>query len=164
MRDVEEFAEEYGLQDITPLLKKGALVAQNPGEFENVEGLVDDERDCLRNEVVHKWRQPRALYMTVILCSVGAAVQGWDQTGSNGANLSFPEAFGINDNTPTDANYNRDLWLVGMINAAPYIASAFCGCWLSDPLNNYFGRRGTIFFAAIFCLLSVIGSACTQTW
>jgi len=35
---------------------------------------------------------------------------------------------------------------------------------LSDPLNNYFGRRGTIFFAAVFCLLSVIGSGCTQTW
>ena len=41
---------------------------------------------------------------------------------------------------------------------------AYRGCWLSDPLNNYFGRRGTIFFAAIFCLLSVIGSGVTQTW
>jgi len=38
------------------------------------------------------------------------------------------------------------------------------GCWLSDPLNYYFGRRGTIFFAAIFCFVSVIGSAFTQTW
>ena len=38
------------------------------------------------------------------------------------------------------------------------------GCWASDPLNNYFGRRGTIFVSAVFCLLSVIGSACTQTW
>ena len=38
------------------------------------------------------------------------------------------------------------------------------GCWCSDPLNNFFGRRGTIFFAAIFCFLSVIGSAVTQTW
>lgn len=38
------------------------------------------------------------------------------------------------------------------------------GCWLSDPLNNYFGRRGTIFFAAIFCLFSVIGSGFSQNW
>ena len=38
------------------------------------------------------------------------------------------------------------------------------GCWLSDPLNNYFGRRGTIFFSAAFCCLSVIGSAVTQNW
>ncbi|KAK5118188.1 hypothetical protein LTR85_008168 [Meristemomyces frigidus] len=164
MRDVEEFGDEYNLQEIVPLLKKGALVAQNPGEFENVEGLDESEKNALRDEVVHKWRQPRAMYFTVILCSVGAAVQGWDQTGSNGANLSFPTEFGIPTSDTTDPNYERNLWLVGLINAAPYIASAFCGCWLSDPLNNYFGRRGTIFFSAVFCLLSVIGSGCTQNW
>lgn len=164
LRDVEEFAQEYSLTEIVPLLKKGALVAQNPGEFENVEGIEESEKEALRNEVVHKWRQPRALYFTVILCSVGAAVQGWDQTGSNGANLSFPDQFGIPDSNPSDPHYQRNLWLVGLVNAAPYIASAFIGCWLSDPLNNYFGRRGTIFFSAIFCLFSVIGSACTQTW
>jgi hypothetical protein len=33
---------------------------------------------------------------------------------SNGANLSFPEAFGIADNK----------WLIGLINGAPYLASA----------------------------------------
>lgn len=43
--------------------------------------------------------------------------------------------------------------------------SMFCsGCWCSDPLNNYIGRRGTIFFSAVFCFLSVIGSAVTQNW
>ena len=35
---------------------------------------------------------------------------------------------------------------------------------MSDPLNNYFGRRGTIFISAIFCLFSVIGSAFSQSW
>lgn len=35
---------------------------------------------------------------------------------------------------------------------------------MSDPLNNYLGRRGTIFIAAIFCILPVIGSGFTQTW
>ena len=29
-------------------------------------------------------RQPKTMYFTVILCSIGAAVKGWDQTGSNG--------------------------------------------------------------------------------
>lgn len=76
MRDVENFANDHQLHEITPLLKKGALVAQNPAEFETVEGLDDSEKEALRNEVVHKWRQPRAMYLTVILCSVGAAVQG----------------------------------------------------------------------------------------
>ncbi len=36
--------------------------------------------------------------------------------------------------------------------------------WLSDPLNNWLGRRGTIFAAAIFSLLAPIGSAVTQHW
>jgi len=31
-------------------------------------------------------------------------------------------------------------------------------------LNYFFGRRGTIFFCAIFCTLSVIGSGFAQTW
>lgn len=37
-------------------------------------------------------------------------------------------------------------------------------CWWSDPLNNYFGRRGTIFIGAIFSLLAPIGSGLTQNW
>ena len=44
------------------------------------------------------------------------------------------------------------------------MSSAVIGCWLSDPLNKYMGRRGAIFMSAIFCLLSPIGSAVSQTW
>jgi len=53
---------------------------------------------------------------------------------------------------------------VGFINAVPYISIAFFAGWLSDPLNHWLGRRGVIFLAAIFSLLSPIGSACTQHW
>jgi len=72
---VDEFAEEQGLTDIVPLLRKGALVAQDPTIFESIEDLELTELEALRNETLHKWRQPKALYMTVILCSVGACVQ-----------------------------------------------------------------------------------------
>jgi hypothetical protein len=75
MHNVNSFATEYGMQDIAPLLQKGALVAQAPHKFEEIHELDVSEREALHNEIVHKWRQPRALYMTVILCSVGAAVQ-----------------------------------------------------------------------------------------
>ncbi|MCJ1428761.1 hypothetical protein MMC29_006672 [Sticta canariensis] len=167
--NVEEFARNAGMTDLLPLFQKGALVAQDPPAFEQVSTLDESEKEALRNEVLHKWRQPRSLYFTVILCSIGAAVQGWDQTGSNGANLSWPTAFGVPDAPPPEGavpgvDYDYGSWIVGLVNAGPYIASAFIGCWLSDPLNNYFGRRGTIFFSAIFCLLSVIGSAVTQNW
>ncbi|KAL8818247.1 MAG: hypothetical protein Q9191_007983 [Dirinaria sp. TL-2023a] len=169
LRNVEDFAREANMTDKIPLLQKGAMVAQDPPAFEQIPELDEYERDALRNEVLHKWRQPRALYFTVILCSIGAAVQGWDQTGSNGANLSWPQAFGVPDTAPDSGplpgvNYDYNSWIVGVVNAGPYIASAGLGCWLSDPLNNFFGRRGTIFFSAIFCLLSVIGSGVTQNW
>jgi hypothetical protein len=101
------------------------MVAKDPPAFESVEGLTEGEKEAIRNEVLHKWRQPKALFFTIILCSIGAAVQGWDQTGSNGANLSFPVAFGISDaETLPDGSPNperaKNLWLVGLINAAPY--------------------------------------------
>lgn len=116
--------------DQIPLLQKGALVAQDPPSFESVEELDEAERDALRNEVLHKWRQPVALYFTVILCSIGAAVQGWDQTGSNGANLSWPQDFNVPDTPPADGpvpgvDYDYNSWIVGIVNAGPYIASAF---------------------------------------
>ena len=145
-----------------PLLQRGALVAQDPPSFEQVAELEEHEREALRNEVLHKWRQPPALYFTVILCSIGAAVQGWDQTGSNGANLSWPVAFGVPDAGPGATDYNS--WIVGIVNSGPYIGASILGCWCSDPLNSYIGRRGTIFFSAVFCFLSVFGSAVSQNW
>ncbi|KAL9123657.1 MAG: hypothetical protein Q9217_006932 [Psora testacea] len=167
--NVEQFAQEANLQDMIPLLKKAALVAQDPPAFEQIAELDEVERDALRNEVLHKWRQPFALYFTVILCSIGAAVQGWDQTGSNGANLSWPVDFGVPDAIPKSGrvpgvDYDKNSWIVGVVNSGPYIGSAFFGCWCSDPLNNYIGRRGVIFFSAIFCFFTVIGSAVSQNW
>lgn len=120
--------------------------------------------------VFNRWRQPWALYMTIVLNSIAAAIQGWDQTGSNGANLSFPREFGIADSPPycgDDPNSQlcqKNAWIVGFINATPYITIALFAGWISDPVNDLLGRRGTIFVAAIFSLLAPIGSACTQHW
>ncbi|KAI5365388.1 putative major facilitator, sugar transporter, major facilitator superfamily [Septoria linicola] len=165
MKDVEQFAHEKGLSDQVDLLKKGALIAQDPANFENLEQLGEREKEFLRYESQHRWRHPLQLYITIIVCSIGAAVQGWDQTGSNGANLSFPQEFGIGfGETEGHPNQVRDSWLVGVVNAGPYLGSAFIGCWLSDPCNFYFGRRGTIFISAIFCLITPIGGALSQTW
>lgn len=140
LSNVEEFARENNLEEYTPLLRKGALVAQDPTCFEDIQGaeaLDEAEIYALKREITHKWSVPRTLYLTIITCSIGAAVQGWDQEGSNGANLTFPVQFGIGSKS------TRDVFLVGLINSAPYIGSALIGCWCSDPLNNYFGRRGS---------------------
>ena len=75
LSDVEQFAKEREMTDISDLLKRGALVAQDPASFETIEELSEDEKIALRRETTHKWSQPRTLYFTVILCSIGAAVQ-----------------------------------------------------------------------------------------
>lgn len=125
MQDVENFAAQNNLQDILPLLRKGALVAQSPHAIDHISELDEHEREALRNEVTHKWRQPRILYFTIILNSIAAAIQGWDQTGSNGANLSWPVAFGIPDSGPVceaAGNCEANQWLVGLVNSMPYFA------------------------------------------
>ncbi|KAG6360786.1 hypothetical protein INS49_011853 [Diaporthe citri] len=147
MAQVEDFADEKCLAEYTDLLKKGALIAQDPENYEGIPGenqLTQDECDALQAEVHHKWRVPRMLFVTMITCSIGACVQGWDQEGSNGANLSFPQALGI------DLSSTYGTYIQGLINSGPYIGSALFG-W-------------AIFIAANFCCWPVIGSACAQTW
>ncbi|KAI3547475.1 hypothetical protein CABS01_11143 [Colletotrichum abscissum] len=161
MRDVDAFCTEHGLQEEVAVFRKGALVAQDPEGYETLTGseaLDEAEITALREEVTHKWRLPKKLYLTIITCSIGAAVQGWDQTGTNGANIFFPEEYGIATSS------TRDRLILGLVNAGPYIGSALCGCWLSDPLNHYFGRRGVIFFSAHFCIWPLIGSAFSHNW
>lgn len=121
MRDVEAWTEQKGLQEHVEIFKKGALVAQNPTNARNIDGpqkLTDRELEVLEREVTHRWDMPRKLLLTIATCSIGAAVQGWDQTGSNGANIFFPDVYGIGSDS------TRDRLLVGIVNAGPYIGSA----------------------------------------
>ncbi|KAJ6603120.1 hypothetical protein B0H10DRAFT_2167249 [Mycena sp. CBHHK59/15] len=169
LAQVEEFTREKGFDDQTPLFQKAALLAQSPSKFESIPELDEEDRAILRREVTHKWSQPRDLSagqsfrLPPLTLTHKTNSDSWDQTGSNGANLSFPLEFGIDDSTP-GPDVARNQWIVGVINSAPYISSALIGCWLTDPLNNYLGRRGAIFFCAIFCTVSVIGSGLAQTW
>ncbi|KAF1847929.1 D-xylose-proton symporter [Cucurbitaria berberidis CBS 394.84] len=165
--DVKSFAKENQLEDVEPLLVKGALVAQSPALFEELEELDDADRLAIREEITHRFKLPRTLYFTIILNSIAAAIQGWDQTGSNGANLSFGEAFGIpdsGDKCTAAGTCEKNSWIIGFINSCPYIAIALFTAWISDPVNEFLGRRGTIFIAAIFSVLAPIGSGFTQKW
>jgi hypothetical protein len=90
MADVTDYATEYGLQDILPILKKGALVAQSPSGIGLIPELSDDDRRILTEETTRRWKHPFALYYTIILNSISAAIQGWDQTGKCSFSLSYP--------------------------------------------------------------------------
>lgn len=98
------------------LFAKAALVARDPEEFETVDSLTEEERAALVYERDHKWHGPKMLWYSIALCAVGAATQGWDQTGSNGANLSFPKEFGL-------VGTDRGEWIVGVVNAIIFLTA-----------------------------------------
>ncbi|EKC98673.1 putative sugar transporter [Trichosporon asahii var. asahii CBS 8904] len=175
-----KFAATHDLAEKEDLFERAALVARDPDNFQSLTCLSPEEQNQLAFERDHKWRVPKMLVFTMFVCALGAAVQGWDQTGSNGANLSFPVEFGLLPPPATEGAQRRDLlpragpakgagqsrgdWIVGVINAAPYLAGAIPGVWLSDPLNHWFGRRGEIFITAVILVATPIGSGFSQTW
>ncbi|KAJ6613577.1 hypothetical protein B0H10DRAFT_2222091 [Mycena sp. CBHHK59/15] len=152
---VAQFAKEKNLEHLTPLLQKGALIAQNPSGFESFDILDDADRDVIRRETTHK--VGRSTLRLFCVRSRPLSSKGWDQTDSNGANLSFPDEFGISTADPDPVKTSRNQWIDGVVNAAPCIATSMLGCWTADPLNNLLGRRGAIFISAFFCTFSVIG-------
>lgn len=68
---------------------------------------------------------------------------GMDETVVNGAMGFFKVQFGI---AGTDLATTTKL---GAICAAPYICCALLSCWMTQPLNRFLGRRGTIVAVSI---------------
>ena len=153
----ERWAVTHGMEEHSALFGKAALIARDPDRFEMLTDLTQDERDALIYERDHKWHGPKMLWYSIGLCAIGAATQGWDQTGSNGANLSFPQEFGLTEG-------DRSEWIVGLINSIIFLTAGLIGAFIVDPLNKYLGRRGEIFLTAVCLTATPIGSACAQSW
>ncbi|OQD74421.1 hypothetical protein PENDEC_c011G00558 [Penicillium decumbens] len=167
MENVDSFARQHELVEIMPFLKKGALVAQSPCNPTLIPELDNADQQVIREETTDRWNHPPTMYYTIILSSIAAIIQEWDQTGLHGANLTLDVQFGIptsEPHCPDDATCARNQWIVGFVNLVPYIAIFLFAAWLSDPINHVLGRKGTILVAAVFNLLAPIGSACSQTW
>jgi len=152
--DGRAFAEQHGMPEHAELFATAALVARDHDGFEEVEQLTGEERAALIYERDHKWHGPKMLWYSIGLCAVGAATQGWDQTGANGANLSFPQEFGIADQD----------WLIGIINSIIFLTAGLIGAFIVDPMNHYLGRRGEIFVTALCLTATPIGSGFARTW
>lgn len=74
----EQYCREFALGEAEDIraFRLGAMVAKDPNMFREVEGLTEDERKVFSDELEHKWRQPKKLYLVILLCSLCAAVQG----------------------------------------------------------------------------------------
>ncbi|KAJ8121199.1 hypothetical protein ONZ43_g2288 [Nemania bipapillata] len=157
----ESFCKQHGLTDEEDIraFRLGAMIAGNMNKYDTIDGLTDREREVLDKEITHKWSNPSMLYAVITICSLCAAVQGMDETVVNGAQIFYKDQFGIGD-----ASSQRDSWLLGLVNAAPYIGCALIGCWLTEPLNNRFGRRGTVFISCVISAAACFWQAFTNTW
>ncbi|KAL9119850.1 MAG: hypothetical protein Q9187_003594 [Circinaria calcarea] len=121
---VNEFMEETGIDSsYHEVITKGAFLAQDHHAFASPrdDGLRLDpgERMAMNREANDKWNQPFTLYALIACCSLGAAVQGWDEIAANGAQIFYKFAIGI-ENRPG---------LEGLVSAAPYLCCAVLGCW-----------------------------------
>ncbi|KAH8174884.1 sugar transporter domain-containing protein [Sarocladium implicatum] len=167
----EQYAREHqGLTDEDDIraFRLGAIIAGDldaeddtstlKEKYAAVEGLTEEERQTLVEEVEKKWRHPGMLYFLVTVCSLCAVVQGMDETVVNGAQIFYKKQFGI------DSESSRDTWLVGLLNSAPYLCCAVIGCWITEPMNKAFGRRGTVFISCTISFLACFWQAFTNTW
>ena len=161
-------------RDWHPYVRKGALLAQDPKAFgedfkeqhRSKQLLWPEEIHALEIEASDGWRQkldqPFILFALVACCSLGAAVQGWDEAAANQAQVYYSSSQQFNlawyDKGPGPGP------LLGLINSAPYLGAALVGCWISDPLNHYLGRRGVLFVACLISAGSCIWQAFAYSW
>jgi len=61
LEDVQAFAERNGMLEEVELLRKGALVAQRPADFENMDELDEEDKVALREEITRRWKHPKQL-------------------------------------------------------------------------------------------------------
>ncbi|KAI7341120.1 putative MFS myo-inositol transporter [Hortaea werneckii] len=154
--DVERFCRENNMMDKVEMMKKGALVSQAPNHAKYIEELDDGDHAVLEYEKNYKWRQPWALYFLTVMCSLGAATQGMDESCNAGAVAYWPEQLGV-------SQLSNATYIEGLIVGAPYLACAVLGCWLNEPLNRYFARRGTIWISCFVAAAASIWEAFTYS-
>ncbi|CCU77285.1 MFS sugar transporter/MFS domain sugar transporter [Blumeria hordei DH14] len=157
----EDFALKYGMLESEDVraFRLGAMLAQDSTRYAAVEELTSEERTVFEREITHKWSLPWSLIIVIVLCSFCAGVQGMDETVINGSHIFFAREFGISNRSSA-----RDTWLLGLVNAAPYLCCATIGCWLTIPFNNWWGRKGTIIFSCVISAATCIWQSFTTTW
>ncbi|KAL1622671.1 hypothetical protein SLS56_008596 [Neofusicoccum ribis] len=94
--EISEFIREAGLQYDEESIRRGAKLAQDENAFKRPRDALeyrDNEEEYLRSEAEgtgrDKFKQTWTLYSLVFVCSIGAAVQGWDESAVSSAQIYF---------------------------------------------------------------------------
>lgn len=71
LADVDQFVKDKGLEEHIADIRKGALLAQNPTTYQQLEELTQQDKERIHHENTHRWSQPMTLYLTIAICSLG---------------------------------------------------------------------------------------------
>ncbi|CAH0052217.1 unnamed protein product [Clonostachys solani] len=164
LSDVEEFCRKHNLMDFIEDFRQGALVARDPQNSLKMNGLSEENKRVLEREETHRWSQPFTLYWLCVMCSAAAAVQGMDETVNNGAQALYLEHLDVAGDNVTRFDKSMQDNLTGLIVGAPYLCCAIIGCWMTEPMNRWLGRRGTIFWSCFIAAVTSIWEGVANTW
>ncbi|KAL7807062.1 sugar transporter domain-containing protein [Trichoderma aethiopicum] len=164
LADVDEFCRIHDLGDHLDDFRKGALAAQNPESIHTLEELSPEDKNIIEREQTHRWSHPKMLYWLCCMCSMAAAVQGMDETVNNGAQALYLEDLNIAGPNVTRFSPSMQDNITGLVVGAPYLCCAIVGCWLTEPLNKIFGRRGTIFLSCFIAAVASIWEGVANSW
>lgn len=147
-KEIEEFIKVSGLDDEKDYIERGARLARDKKAFlrkHNPLQLRPDKRERhyldieINSSRKCRFNQTWTLYAVVIVCSLGAAVQGWDESAVSGGKLDHFASSSKADNLRRTAlisyQFSLDIWrnsdayYLGLVNAAPYLCCTFA-CWL----------------------------------
>lgn len=157
------FARKYELPNEDDIFARAAVLARSPEHYDHMSLLTEEERLACYDEQYHPLRNmPPKLIAIICAAAMGAAVQGMDETVINGAQLFYPKVMSLGEET------QRNDWLKGLINGAPYLCCAGVSCFMTDFLNNWLGRKRVIFWtcviSAVTCLLQAFAPTGTRGW
>lgn len=157
------FAEKHELPNDDDIFARAAALARDPNRYDHMDFLSEDERIACYDESHRPWTSmTRSLIAIICASAMSAGVQGMDETVINGAMLFYPKVLGLGSGS------DRDNWIEGLINGAPYLCCAGFSCWTTDWLNNRMGRKNVIFFtclvSAISCFLQGFGPVGERGW
>jgi hypothetical protein len=176
--------------DHVETFKKGALISQNPASATSLLDFSEEEKDAIGREHTHKWSQPSQLYFLACMCknSCDPLAQADFIFPQQCALLLRPSKVWMKQSimvprlftlTKTYVPYR---WLCyhrlifflatqhhfqniqGLVVGAPYLACAIIGCWLTEPLNRLFARRGTIFTSCVIAAVASVWEGVANTW
>ena len=55
-------------------------------------------------------------------------------------------------------------YITGLVVGAPYLACAVIGCWLTEPMNRYLARRGTIWVSCFIAAVASVWEGVCNSW